>query len=320
MPVLGVVVILVSLTYILTPHAIRTNIYVLFPSRQVFSISDSRVVRCNDAGTICVTTTQYSQPGYTAGKIYRSVDSGVTWSAVPGTDKGIWGDVWCNPAGTMWYAALRSQGFGTWGAIYKSTDSGASFSLVPGSDQGIARWEFVACDASGMKCVGGGNFSPSTTGLHPYTTNDGWATYNEITTLPYGIYLGATVSSDGSTMVLSQYENWGMDNNGYDLGTIYHSDDGGATFTATGAPLRYYYGVVCDAAMMNCLASASSDENYDPVLAVQSCTGGRSWYENPGPAKEWYAIKIDADGRTMWAGDNTWQQTKYIWSFPLPVA
>lgn len=205
-------------------------------------------LRCNAEGTICMISTQY-QPGYTAGTLYRSTDGGATWSAVSGTNLGRWGGLWCNAAGTVWIAALSSAGFGRWGALYKSTDSGLSFSLISGTDQDIGRWEFVECDNSGMKCVFGGNTNPNSVGgagTRPYTTNDGFLTLNEVTDVSYGVFFGGAVSNNGSKMFITQSEDFGFDNLGNDVGLIYYSDDGGATFTTTDAPRRYYSKAFCD--------------------------------------------------------------------------
>lgn len=67
-----------------------------------------------------------------------------------------------------------------------------------------------------------------------------------------------------------------------------------------------------------CAAAANGDINYNPVLSVNSCEGGRTWFESQ-PAKGWSSVFVAADGGTMYAVDDTFQQTKYVWSFPLAV-
>jgi hypothetical protein len=221
-------------------------------SRQVLDLgafASPRGLRCNNAGTMCMLSTFYTQPGFLQGQLYRSTDGGATWSVVPDTQKGQWWAFWCNPAGTVWIVAISNNGiFGSqsWGALYKSTDSGASFSIIPGTDQNVARWTSIECDDAGMKCLGLAETDPNLIdGSYPFTSEDGFLTLNKVTSIPNGIFFGGSVSRDGSKMLVAQANNYAS-GIAFDVGLIYYSDDGGATFTPTNAPHRYYLNTFCD--------------------------------------------------------------------------
>lgn len=278
-------------------------------------------MRCDDAGNICLASTQYTQPGFASGQLYRSANGGANWTVVPSTQLGTWGGVWSSPDGKNWIAALANQGGQTWGKLFNSTDYGATFTPIPApSETGVGRWEFVACDAStGRKCIAGGTNAPNGTALPPYVTTNGFQTLNTVTGVTIGTFFAAVVSADGSKMVLAQADDFGDDGSLSLPGLIYYSDDGGATFKRTNAPRGYYYSIDCDASFKMCAAAASSNVIGDPVLAVTSCDGGRTWFENPGPKQNWNAVKVNADGGMMYATTGTSTEPKYVWSFPLPT-
>lgn len=127
-------------------------------------------------------------------------------------------------------------------------------------------------------------------------------------------------SADGTKAIIVQYTR-DDDNDGVlsGPGQILYSADGGRNFAVTNAPYRYYIRVDCDADFIMCAVTPNMDPNYDPALMQTSCDGGQSWSEVPGAARGWYDAKVNADGGMMFATDDTWQQTHYVWSYPLRV-
>jgi hypothetical protein len=110
-------------------------------------------VKCSSGFEVCLAM-QFKAPSYENGEIFRSVDGGLTWAAVSGTQKGAWANAACHATGQTWVATLSFQWvFGNPpGGIYVSTDYGQSFTMVPGSDTN-ARYRSAACDATFAHCV-----------------------------------------------------------------------------------------------------------------------------------------------------------------------
>lgn len=257
-----------------------------------------RTVACDDSGTTCVAGVNY-------GNLYRSTDSGATWTIVPGTGPDwFWTNVWCDPTGTTWFAATGAQ-------IYKSTTGGATFTAMP-STSNIADWLAVACDATATTCIA----TPYDGAV--YTTNDGFQTITQVPNSPLGISYAATVSLDGTKMIFTQYES--DEPPYYGPGFIWYSDDGGQTFERTNAPAGYYYGIACDAAFKMCAVGRNGDFDYNRVLMLTSCDGGRTWSEDPGEERFWFMVKVNADGGYMYAADDTNKDGGgFIFSYPLPI-
>lgn len=272
-------------------------------------------VWCNAAGTICMAATMYTI-SYQPGSLYRSVDAGASWSLVP-SSSGLWQSLRCNPAGTVWIAVMFTGGFNQNGWLYKSVNSGASFVQISGTN--IERWGAAACDATSTKCVVVAQQRVDGTGGLVYYSTNGFTTLN-VADAPRGVAFGVAVSPDGQQAVYTQFEN-DEDGAGTLLpGFINYSTDGGQTFQKAATPYRrFYYGISCDAAFKMCAAGVNMNSNYGSVPMQTSCDGGRTWSLDPGPVRGWKDVKVNADGGLMYAVEDS-GPTRYVWSYPLPVA
>jgi len=262
-----------------------------------------RSIACDDTGTTCVAVTFGA-----SGAIYRSTSGGVTWSIVANTTMGFWRSLWCDPSATTCFAVIGSVSVPY--QIYKSTDSGATFNAMPNT-LSIQQWSVVACDATATKCIATSTKGPG------YVSNDGFQTL-AIVPNTYGDSYGATVSLDGTKMIIAQYDS--MIGTGPDIdgpGFLWYSHDGGQTFEKSTAPRSYKFQVACDAAFKVCAVGNNMDMDFNPVPMLTSCDGGRTWSENAGDKAYWNCIKVSADGGSMFAGDDDFRS--FIYSYPLPV-
>lgn len=266
------------------------------------------IMRCNDAGTICVAS---------AGNLFRSVDKGSTWTQVQG-GVGDFTTVWTNSAGTVWFAATLRAGSGQNGWLYKSTDSGVTWTQIAGSQ--IERWGTVSCDATATKCVAGGRQRPNfEAGLVYYSTN-GLQTLTPATGLPRGHYAGSAMSADGQEVLVTSFEtDSDVDPFADEAGYIYRSEDGGQTFLQTAAPQAYYYGISCDSAFKMCAAAPNGDASYNFANMQTSCDGGRTWFASSEAPLGFLDVEVNDAGMMYSAADSrlTNASPYYVWSFPL---
>lgn len=191
-----------------------------------------RSVQCSGGLEVCLALQHKGPTSPFQGSIYRSTDGGVTWAAVPGTDKGKWYTASSDATGQQWIAALgfNRNGNNQPGGIYVSTDMGQSFTLVPGSDATL-RWRVAACDETFADCVVGSTFDANDNLYKLYRLTN-LQTLAEIASAPLGDYSGLVMSPDGSK-ILASLEYAGVA--GYAAGAIYYSLNGGQSCGSNGS-------------------------------------------------------------------------------------
>jgi hypothetical protein len=175
----------------------------------------------------------------------------------------------------------------------------------------IEQWSVVACDASATKCIATSLAGPG------YVSNDGLQTFAMVNNT-YGNSYGATVSRDGTKMIIAQCDSLvGAGPTIDGPGFLWYSHDGGQTFEKSTAPRSYKFQVACDAAFEVCAVGNNMDVDYNPPHMLTSCDGGRIWSENAGDKAYWNCVKVSADGGSMYTGDDDLRS--YIYSYPQPV-
>jgi hypothetical protein len=208
------------------------------------------------------------------GGIYRSLDSGASWSRTGAPNAG-WGAVAYSPDGNTLFAAdaggLDAAGYHTGsGGIYRSSDSGMSWQETGAP---IREWTSIAASTDNTKLVAGSNEG------EVYLSTDSGVSWTQAK-LPTNSWLAVAISADGSKLVAdtvqaiytsldsgaswqqSLFVPWGPGNFWVDTrwnhvlassadcsklftaigGAIYESNDFGATWALSDMPAGYGYG------------------------------------------------------------------------------
>lgn len=214
------------------------------------------------------------------GTFLRTIDGGVTWKAakVPGASDLDFRAVRGFDENT---AFLLSIGAGEKSRVYKTADGGASWNLLytnpdpKGFFDAIAFW-----DTSHGIILG----DPVDGRFVVLTTSDGGATWTQRKTSPAQPQEGAFAASNSCLMVRGTREAW-FGSGGRNGARVFHSTDGGETWTVAKTPIRN------DGASAGIFALAFSDSRHG--IAV----GG----DYSKPAESTGNIGITADGGKTWS-------------------
>lgn len=125
--------------------------------------------------------------------VYRSSDSGATWTKITALGDGIWFGLASSADGTKLAAANAYTGY-----VYLSTDSGATWAEQ--TDLGLGAWTSLAMSSDGSKIFAGQGSVMGygyNTGL-AYLSTDSGANWVEQTALGAGNWWSASMSSDGA--------------------------------------------------------------------------------------------------------------------------
>jgi photosystem II stability/assembly factor-like uncharacterized protein len=155
-------------------------------------------------GSIMYAAAQY-------GNLYKSVDSGTTWSRLANPGNKYWNAIATNDSGTVVYAAA-----GAGDSIYRSTDSGATWNPSPSTTG--CNWVSISASATGSAaaavCGSGSVYTTvNTGGSWPATTGVGTSA-KSVSMSGDGLKLGVTTSDGvylgtyaGSTWTFTPYKN-----------------------------------------------------------------------------------------------------------------
>ena len=198
-------------------------------------------VAASSDGTKLVAAGFYYNNGYNGIYIYRSTNSGLSWSVVTNSPALVWQAVASSSDGTRLVAVASG------GQVWTSTDSGSSWT-ARGSSQ---NWSSVASSSDGTKLVAvvsGGSIWTSTNAGTNWTAQTGAASTN---------WSCVASSADGTKLVAAV--------NG---GLIYISTDSGATWTPQ-ASTQNWASVALSADGSKCVAAVNGG-------LIWTATGGGS--------------------------------------------
>lgn len=215
------------------------------------------------------------------GYVYKSSDSGTTWSRLATSGARYWTAIATNDSGTVVYAAA-----GAGDSIYKSTDSGATWTATPGTT--TCTWTSITTNASGTIAA-----SVCGSGYVYVTYNSGasWQAVSGVGTTAKSV----AISGDGTRLALNT-------NDGTYLGTYSAS-------TWTFAPFKNLYQFTT-----SIQRSVSISRDGQKVIAVGSdgyvhltrdfgTTWETSTAQPNGYNRGFSAIHISGDGTRIVAGD-----------------
>jgi photosystem II stability/assembly factor-like uncharacterized protein len=168
-------------------------------------------------------------PGVATGYIYKSSDSGATWTQTGAPQRNDWTSLTVSNDGATMYATAQTQYSGP---IYKSSNSGTTWTPVPYSDKVLAFYN-IACSSDGTKLIAGdyggtGVWTSTDSGVH-WTNNPSYFQGEQINTT------GSTVSSNDGTKLAVVSNN-----------SVWTSGDSGATWTQETTPNAANLRMACD--------------------------------------------------------------------------
>ena len=218
------------------------------------------------------------------GYIYKSIDSGITWSSLPSSGAHLWTSITSSADGTKLAASVSN------GQIYISTDSGTTW--TPQGPSGI--WASVSSSADGTK------LAAAISGGYVYTSVDSGVTWIQKTSDSTRTWYSVKMSADG-TKIFSAV------NGGY----IYTSLDSGATWaTSTAAGSRNWRVITSSADGTKVFASSWNDYIWT------STTSGATWAQVTSAGSNfWDTITSDASGNriAVAVGDAAGPRNGYIY-------
>lgn len=174
---------------------------------------------------------------------------------------------------------------GSYGFLWLSPDTGASWVVAHTAGAGAEpqrAWQAVAGSRDGSKLLAAATFNPIFV-----STNYGqtWSPAG-----PAADWAAVASSADGTRMTAA-------DN---DIGGIYVSGDGGATWIRTAAPAKRWRCVSSSADGMRLAAGTDYGDQYGELPAIYfSVDGGKTWNLSDAPALPWQAINCSDDGMKL---------------------
>lgn len=220
--------------------------------------------------------------------LWRSSDSGVSWSLVSGG--GI--PAGCSPSGYDQQVAIDRSGtrmaVACGGGLddYVSVDSGATWTKMTGYHGGGAGLLMSSGDGKTLLSV-----QTSGSPLNLYLSSDLGATWSTrtvplVSPSPSSLVYFASTTSNGSRIALS-------DNSGY----VYVSSDAGVSWSTTNTNTITYTGPVMTADGSNLITASNGN-------MLRSVDGGRTWAQIPGTGGK-QPIAISDDGTHIAATDGS---------------
>jgi photosystem II stability/assembly factor-like uncharacterized protein len=275
------------------------------------------------------TTGYYDNLDYAyVGHIYRSVDSGQTWSATSAPTTNNYGAIACSADASHLLAAggdgrlyISSNSGATWsafaagsvsgvassadgtrlfavtstGRIYTSTNAGAAWNT---NIVAAAPWSAVTCSTNGTKAFAA--TSQSSIYASPYSGN--W----KLSSAPGTNWTSVASSADGTHLVAAATDRGPIGTDPatavYPGGPIYTSTNSGASWSRTSAVSNWVS--VTSSADGSRLAAASYQYNSNAPAASHSSfftstNAGGTWTQSSAPNRPWIALAASADGQKL---------------------
>ena len=262
------------------------------------------------------------------GAIYRSLDSGATWTQTSAPSNG-WSAVATSTDGVRLVAAAAPYSDGNGdragdGAIYSSLDSGATWSRTSAPSN---YWSAVASSADGTKLVAAdGSYNPPD--LVYISTNSGTSWTD--TSAPGCQWAAVASSADGYRIVAGGYgtplytlpysgpwrladapardwRDWSSVACSAD-GTrliatefwpgVYTSSNSGTAWTQTAAPTNIWRCVASSADGAKLVAAAGPNDSGDGLIYTSS-NSGTTWAPTSARSNRWVSVASSADGTKL---------------------
>ena len=256
------------------------------------------------------------------GYVYKSTDSGVTWSQITSATLGTAGwqgaavsadgtrmavSKWgggiyvSSDSGNTWTQTATAYGSQNWrdvamsrdgkhlvigvdgGAMYYSHDFGATWNTTP---NGTTTWRSFAVSDNGQTIV-----AASATANQLYITKDGGATWGRTAPSSTKNYSGVSVSADGQTILAGE-------GSGVSVGGLQISNDGGATWQMPGGVNSdYYHGTSMSADGTKMIVVGAQGSTYSDAVYT-SVDSGKTWkIQSVGGTKaQWWSVAMSSDG------------------------
>lgn len=244
----------------------------------------------------------------TRGTYLKTTDGGATWIAavVPGAERLDFRDVQGVDANT---AYLLSIGKGETSRVYKTTDGGAHWTLSLQNQDAEGFFDEMAFWNARHGILAG---DPVDGQLVVMTTEDGGATWQRQKMPPAVPGEGAFAASGTGITVFGDSDVW-IGTGGKDAARVYHSTDGGRTWTVAATPVR------ADSSSAGIFSLAFSDRlhgvavggNYskpkeDTDNIAFSSDGGKTWTKPAGaPPKGFRSAVAYLPERKVWIAAGT---------------
>jgi uncharacterized repeat protein (TIGR02543 family) len=234
-------------------------------------------VTCSSDGTKVVAVIQ---SGGTGAGIYRSTNSGGSWTRVDANNR-AYRSVASSSDGTYLLAGVNG------GAIYYSTNSGTNWAAGNVS----ANWRGVAMSSDGSKMYGVVNATTGTRGI--YKSTDHGATWSQVGGTTGRTYYGVASSSDGTTIaaIVSGTN-----------GGIYVSTDSGTTWTMLLSTSTGSWRGIAISGDGNTITGAIQAGTYPNCGIWVSTNKGTSWSQTDTGTVSYRCLAMSSDGSKVGVG------------------
>jgi hypothetical protein len=247
-------------------------------------------VASSSDGTKLVAVINATTTGTNVG-IWRSNDSGVTWTKSTGTNSApaaYWSSVASSEDGTKLVAVSNYIGIKV---IYTSTNSGVTWTKTSAPP---ATWSSVASSSDGTKLVAVINATAGTNvGIwRSNNSGDTWTKSEGTDAAPAAYWTSVASSSDGKNLVAVIYNTSGTSG-------IYTSNNYGATWAKTSAPAASWKSVVLISDVINGtkIVAVSNTVNGSTGIFTSS-DSGVTWTNQPSAnSAQWRGIVSSSDGK-----------------------
>jgi hypothetical protein len=257
-------------------------------------------IACSADGRMAVAVATLVSPYYSNSSVYISTNSGATWTPRLIFSNVIWGAVASSADGTKLVAAANGV-IGVVGApMYSSSDSGMTWAL---NGAPLENWSSIASSADGTRLAATIGF-PNLGGI--YTSTNSGATWVQTSAPVQTNWAAIASSADGSKLAGASangvyYPNGQPHTN---MGQIYVSTNGGATWTLTSAPSTNWHSVASSADGTRLAAVVSPYGTSGPGPIYISTNSGLTWTKTSAPLADWWSICSSADGLKLFAASD----------------
>ncbi len=254
----------------------------------------------------------------TAGRMYKSIDYGISWNLIVDTNNNIntnlnWSDIAISSDGTKIFGCVGTNGY-----IYVSIDSGVSWNATHTPDD----WRGICSSNDGLKlaaCAYNGKVHLSDDGGLTWNTVDGNRHFLSICCNINGNVISATEENGHIVTILNRGQNfynsditglWSSitcNSDGSKIyasvnpGYLFISIDNGTTFTQLSQLPTYQWTCINTSNFGNGQYIAACINNGNIYISQDY---GQSWVIHES-ARTWKTIEISSDGQIVNAGVNT---------------
>lgn len=210
------------------------------------------------------------------GKLWRSTNSGASWTVLSNSSAETWTGVASSADGTKLVATETSSN-GTDGKVWLSTDSGATWAASTAPNK---NWQEVASSADGTKLVA----VPCCGTNAPWTSTDSGATWTQQSTSGFIAARSVASSADGTKLAI-----------GGSFGDVWTSTDSGVNWTERDSATTGMTAAIYDIDISD-NGSTILASGYDAV--ARSVNSGSAWtVVTPGVSANGYrGVVLSADG------------------------